>query len=96
MSRELLCNFKDFMKKWFYDQDTVTTELSKKADVNHTHANATPQWDGFLSREDKRKLNSIEDGANRLTSVDVVNYIETNGSMSLDDNGNLIIDIKVE
>ncbi len=96
MSKELLCNFKDFMKKWFYDQDTVTTELSKKADVKHTHDNATIQQDGFLSKEDKSKLNSIENEANKLTSVDVINYIETNGSMSLDDNGNLVIEIKVK
>jgi len=40
-------------------------ELSLKADINHGHDNVTTSLDGFMSKEDKSKLNGIENQATR-------------------------------
>ena len=40
-------------------------ELSLKADINHGHDNVTTSSDGFMSKEDKSKLNGIENQATR-------------------------------
>lgn len=41
--------------------------IADKAPLNHTHANATTNTDGFMSSEDKTKLNGIAAGANKYT-----------------------------
>lgn len=41
--------------------------IADKAPLNHTHANATTSADGFMSSEDKTKLNGIATGANKYT-----------------------------
>ena len=43
---------------------TLTTEIGKKADKNHTHDDATTTTAGFMSAEDKAKLDGIAEGAN--------------------------------
>ena len=43
----------------------VQTQLDGKADSVHTHANATTSTAGFMSAEDKTKLEGIETGANK-------------------------------
>ena len=43
---------------------TLTTEISKKADKDHTHDDATTTTAGFMSAEDKAKLDGIAEGAN--------------------------------
>ena len=43
---------------------TLTTEIGKKADKNHTHNDATTTTAGFMSAEDKAKLDGIAEGAN--------------------------------
>ena len=43
---------------------TLTTEIGKKADKDHTHDNATTTTAGFMSAEDKAKLDGIAEGAN--------------------------------
>ena len=43
---------------------TLTTEIGKKADKDHTHDDATTTTAGFMSAEDKSKLNGIAEGAN--------------------------------
>lgn len=48
---------------------TFSEELQHKADIDHVHTNVTSDSAGFMSSEDKAKLDSIENGANR-TIVD--------------------------
>ena len=43
---------------------TLTTEIGKKADKDHTHDDATTTTAGFMSAEDKGKLDGIAEGAN--------------------------------
>lgn len=44
----------------------------------HTHANATSDTDGFMSSEDKEKLDDIESGANKTTVDSSLNSTSTN------------------
>jgi hypothetical protein len=44
--------------------DAMTTALSGKSDTTHIHATATETADGFMSKEDKAKLNGVATGAN--------------------------------
>ena len=48
-----------FERMWLH----VMAALGKKADVSHMHDFATIDADGFLSKEDKIKLDGIEAGA---------------------------------
>ena len=43
----------------------VQTQIDGKADLAHTHANATTSTAGFMSAEDKTKLEGVETGANK-------------------------------
>lgn len=43
---------------------TLMTEIGKKADKDHTHDEATTTAAGFMSAEDKTKLNGIAENAN--------------------------------
>ena len=43
---------------------TMTTNLGNKADKNHGHGNATSSAAGFMSKDDKAKLDGIASGAN--------------------------------
>lgn len=43
---------------------TLTTEIGKKADKDHIHDDATTTTAGFMSTEDKAKLDGIAEGAN--------------------------------
>lgn len=47
----------------------LETALSGKSDTGHTHSAASTTANGFMSKEDKTKLNGIATGANK-TSVD--------------------------
>lgn len=42
---------------------TITNELANKSDLDHSHDNATTTSAGFMSAEDKTKLEGIENGA---------------------------------
>ena len=44
----------------------VYEALAGKADTGHTHTGATSSNDGFLSSTDKVKLDSVEEGANKI------------------------------
>ena len=46
---------------------TMTTNLGNKADKNHGHGNATTSAAGFMSKDDKAKLDGIASGANNYT-----------------------------
>lgn len=47
--------------------DALNEAITKKADKDHRHNNATASADGFMSKEDKTKLDGIEAGANKYT-----------------------------
>ena len=47
--------------------DALNEAITKKADKDHRHDNATASSDGFMSKEDKTKLDGIEAGANKYT-----------------------------
>lgn len=47
--------------------DALNEAITKKADKDHRHNNATASADGFMSKEDKTKLDGIEEGANNYT-----------------------------
>lgn len=66
---ELQVNLKEWLKKLVYMKTEVDTKLSSKADSNHTHTTATVSVNGFLSKEDKSKLDGIATKANK-TVVD--------------------------
>ena len=46
---------------------TMATNLGNKADKNHGHSNATTSAAGFMSKDDKAKLNGIAANANNYT-----------------------------
>ena len=54
-----------------YVDDSLAEGLAGKADASHSHDTATTSAPGFMSAEDKTKLNNIEDGAqvNIVTGV---------------------------
>ena len=47
--------------------EALNQAITKKADKDHRHNNATASADGFMSKEDKTKLDGIEAGANNYT-----------------------------
>lgn len=53
----------------YYTKTEVDSALAGKSDSNHTHSVATDSVAGFMSSTDKKKLDSIQDGANK-TIVD--------------------------
>lgn len=51
---------------------TIATQIGGKADATHSHDAATTSAAGFMSAEDKTKLNGIAVGANAYTHPDTV------------------------
>jgi len=49
----------------YYTKSETNLLLAGKSDTNHTHADATRNTAGFLSTNDKAKLDNIEAGANK-------------------------------
>jgi len=47
------------------DERAAIATISNKVDANHTHTIVTTENDGFMSSDDKIKLNAIEDQANK-------------------------------
>ena len=43
----------------YFTEAEVTSKLTSKANVNHTHSIATLETDGFLSKQDKVKLDNL-------------------------------------
>lgn len=62
-------NLLDWLKTKVYVKNEIDTKLQNKSDTNHTHTTATVSANGFLSKEDKSKLNGIATEANK-TVVD--------------------------
>lgn len=62
-------NLLEWLKTKVYVKNEIDTKLQLKSDNEHTHTTATVNTDGFLSKEDKSKLDGIATGANK-TVVD--------------------------
>ena len=62
-------NLLNWLKTKVYVKNEIDTKLQNKSDTNHTHTTATVSANGFLSKEDKSKLDGIATEANK-TVVD--------------------------
>lgn len=60
------------------DVTGLATALSGKADTGHTHSTASTTANGFMSKEDKTKLNGIATGANKTTVDTALSASSTN------------------
>ena len=66
------------------------------AEAGHVHDNATTEKDGFISKEDKAKLDGIEEGANKYTlpnaTAAVLGGIKVGENLSISEDGVLSAD----
>lgn len=66
------------------------------AEAGHIHGNATTEKDGFISKEDKAKLDGIEEGANKYTlpnaTAAVLGGIKVGENLSITEDGVLSAD----
>lgn len=60
------------------DVTGLATALSGKANTGHTHGAASTTTNGFMSKEDKTKLNGIATGANKTTVDTALSASSTN------------------
>lgn len=71
-------SFKTNILTWLKTKTYIKTEidnfLNGKSDTNHTHTNASTTTPGFLSAEDKTKLNNLE----QITVDSTINANSTN------------------
>ena len=71
-------SFKTNILTWLKTKTYIKTEidnlLNRKSDTNHTHTNASTTTPGFLSAEDKTKLNNLE----QITVDSTINATSTN------------------
>lgn len=71
-------SFKTNILTWLKTKTYIKTEidnfLNGKSDTNHTHTNASTTTPGFLSAEDKTKLNNLE----QITVDSTINATSTN------------------
>ena len=70
-------------------QKALTDELAKKSSSNHTHTNASSTNDGFMSKEDKAKIDSIASGANAYTHPSYTSHVNGLYKVTVDDNGHV-------
>lgn len=56
----------------------ITNQLKAKADASHAHDIATQNSNGFLSKQDKTKLDGIADGANKVIVDSSLSSTSTN------------------
>ena len=61
-----------------YTWNEISGKPSAFTPATHTHTNATSDTDGFMSSEDKEKLDGIESGANKTTVDSSLNSTSTN------------------
>lgn len=71
-------SFKTNILTWLKTKTYIKTEidnlLNRKSDTNHTHTNASTTTPGFLSAEDKTKLNNLK----QITVDSTINATSTN------------------
>ena len=51
----------------YYTKSEINLQLNGKSDTGHGHSLATQSASGFMSSTDKKKLDGIEEGANKIT-----------------------------
>ena len=70
-------------------QKALTDELAKKSSSNHTHTNASSTNDGFMSKEDKAKIDNIASGANAYTHPSYTSHVNGLYKVTVDDKGHV-------
>ena len=65
--KKALESFYDRISNVFATKSEMTTGLNKKSDTGHSHNNATVTSNGYMSKDDKAKLDGIATGANKYT-----------------------------
>ena len=70
-------------------QKALTDELAKKSSSTHTHDNASTTNDGFMSKEDKAKIDSIASGANNYTHPSYTSHVNGLYKVTVDDKGHV-------
>ena len=71
-------NLLDWLKTKVYVKNEIDTKLQNKSDTNHTHTTATVSANGFLSKEDKSKLDGVAEGATKVTVDGSLSSTSTN------------------
>lgn len=62
----------------YYTEDEIDEKLSLKSSIGHRHDNATINNDGFFSKEDKIKLDNIEEEATNIIVDSELNNLSIN------------------
>lgn len=62
----------------YYNKTQINNLLNNKSDITHGHNNATTTVDGFMSYEDKTKLDGVEEYANHTIVDSSLNTTSTN------------------
>ena len=70
-------------------QKSVTDELAKKSSTTHSHLLATNKTDGFMSKEDKSKLENIASGANNYTHPSYTSHVNGLYKITTDNTGHV-------
>ena len=65
--KKALESFYDRISGIFATKSEMTTGLNKKSDTGHSHNNATVTSNGYMSKDDKAKLDGIASSANNYT-----------------------------
>ena len=60
----------------------IKDRLNEKSNTNHTHGVATTTQDGFMSTDDKTKLNGVAANANKTTIVNTLTSTSTTDALS--------------
>ena len=71
-------NLLDWLKTKVYVKNEIDNKLNGKSDSDHTHTTATVSVDGFLSKEDKSKLDGIATEANKTVVDSSLSSTSTN------------------
>lgn len=74
MVKSFKTNILTWLKTKTYIKTEIDTFLNGKSDTNHTHTNASTTTPGFLSAEDKTKLNNLK----QITVDSSINATSTN------------------
>ena len=70
-------------------QKSVTDELAKKSPTTHSHSLATNKTDGFMSKEDKSKLENIASGANNYIHPTYTSHVNGLYKVTIDNTGHV-------
>ena len=68
---------------YYYRKTEIDTMMNGKADTSHTHSTATLETDGFLSMQDKAKLDNLSYDSGWQEVTFVSGYSKYNDSTSV-------------